>query len=138
MNQNSNGPEMVETPRVRESSAVAAAPKVPHASDAAKAETDETAAIRDYWAAAKKLYQRGDYADYGSPEWCALDIEDPRKMAGLVAFAQMWLRYGDEIADDLNRQLRAPQELWHRATPEACAKAFRDMAAQQQRRKEAA
>lgn len=33
MNQNSNGPEMVETPRVRESSAVAAAPMLPHAPD---------------------------------------------------------------------------------------------------------
>jgi hypothetical protein len=33
MSQNSNGPEMVVTPRVRESSAVAAAPMLPHAPD---------------------------------------------------------------------------------------------------------
>lgn len=143
MTGNSNEPRESLAPGVRESSAVAAAPTIAHASDNARrdlhsVETDETAAIRDYWAAAKRLYQRGGYADYGSPEWCALPLEDPRKMAGLVAFAQLWLKYGDEIADDLNRQLQAPYELWQRATPEACAKAFHDMAAQHQRRKEAA
>lgn len=138
MNRNGNEARHALHAGPRESSAVAAAPKVSHASDTAKAETDETAVIRDYWQAAKVRYQRGDFPDYGSDDWKALDIEDPRKMAGLVAFAQMWLRYGDEIADDLNRQLQAPYELWQRATPEACAKAFHDMAAQQQRRKEAA
>ncbi|WP_406127547.1 hypothetical protein [Streptomyces sp. NBC_00989] len=121
---------------------MAAAPKLAHATDfprgSESAETDETAVIRDYWQAAKVRYQRGDFPDYGSDNWKALDLEDPRKMAGLVAFAQMWLRYGDEIADDLNRQLQAPYALWQRATPEACAKAFHDMAAQQRHRKEAA
>lgn len=58
-------------------------------------------------------------------------------MAGLVAFAQMWLRYGDEIATNLNQALAQPP-LYQRATTEACEKAFRDLAAQQQRRKEAA
>ncbi|WP_062189056.1 hypothetical protein [Streptomyces sp. AVP053U2] len=102
-------------------------------------ETDETAVIRDYWQSAKKRYQRGDYVDYGSPDWCALPLEDPRKMAGLVAFAQMWLKYGDEIADDLNRQLATPEALWQRATSDAFTKVARQMAAQQQRtRKEAA
>jgi hypothetical protein len=112
-----------------------AAPKVPHP----EPETEPAAIIADYWHAAKARYQRGDYADYGSDDWKALPLEDPRKMAGLVAFAQLWLRYGDEIAEDLNRQLRAPHELMHRATTEACAKAFQDMAAQQRyRRKEVA
>lgn len=36
MNRNSNGPEMVVTPRVRESSAVAAAPSLAHATDNAQ------------------------------------------------------------------------------------------------------
>lgn len=108
---------------------------VPHA----KPETEPAAIIADYWAAAKARYKRGDYPDYGSPDWCALPLEDPRKMAGLVAFAQMWLKFGDEIADDLNRQLTHPEPLWQRATTEACDKAFRDLLAQQQRqRKEAA
>ncbi|MFJ6846406.1 hypothetical protein ACIQRE_27505 [Streptomyces griseoluteus] len=105
----------------------------------AKPETEATAVIADYWADAKRRYQRGDYVDYGSDDWKALPIEDPRKMAGLVAFAQMWLRYGDEIAADLNRQLTTPEPLWQRATTEACDTAWRQLLAKQQRtRKEAA
>lgn len=96
--------------------------------------------LRTYWQAAKRAYKRGDYADYGSADWCALDLDDPRKMAGLVAFAQMWWKYGDEIAEDLNRQLANPEPLWARATPEALDGAVRDLRAKQQRRsrKEAA
>lgn len=113
---------------------------VAHASDNAKAEIDETAAIRDYWAAAKRRYMRGDFPDYGSPDWCALPIEDPRKMAGLVAFAQLWLKYGDEIADDLNRQLRAPEPLWQRPTLAELNQAHADIIARNRHssRKEAA
>ncbi|NED31965.1 hypothetical protein [Streptomyces sp. SID8499] len=91
--------------------------------------------LRTYWAAAKRSYQNGQYADYGSPDWCALPLEDPRKMAGMVAFAELWRRYGDEIAEDLNRQLAHPEPLWQRATPEAFAKVARQF---QQQRREAA
>lgn len=95
--------------------------------------------IRTYWQAAKRSYQRGDFPDYGSPDWCALDLEDPRKQAGLVAFAEMWRKYGDEIATDLNRQLTYPEPLWQRATTEACNIAVRQIRAKQERsRKEAA
>lgn len=135
---------LLESGPSSESSAVRAKPIVPHATVSAQqglhsVETDETAAIRDYWAAAKKLYRRGDFPDYGSDDWKALDLEDPRKMAGLVAFAQMWLKYGDEIADDLNRQLRAPEPLWQRPTLAELDQAHADMLARAQRgRKEAA
>lgn len=133
--------------RSRESNAVVAEPKVAHASDILRdalkgphetstPEAEPAAIIADYWHAAKKRYQRGDFPDYGSPDWCALPLDDPRKQAGLVAFAQMWLRYGDEIAADLNQTLRAPHELVHRATTEACEAAFRSLT--NQRRKEAA
>ncbi len=127
--------------RSRESVAVGeAASTVPQASDKTRqgVETEPAAIIADYWQAAKARYKRGDFPDYGSDDWKALPLEDPRKMAGLVAFAQMWWKYGDEIADDLTRQLQAPQELWQRATTEACDKAFRQILAQQQHRKEAA
>ncbi|MEW2253722.1 hypothetical protein [Streptomyces sp. NPDC047869] len=105
----------------------------------AKPETEPAAIIADYWADAKRRYLRGDYVDYGSDDWKALPLEDPRKMAGLVAFAQMWLHYGDEIADNLNRALAQPEPLWQRATTEACEKAWQQLLAKQQRiRKEAA
>ncbi len=142
MNPENNEPRHVAGAGGRVSGAVAAEAKVSHRSDKGSTrppETEPEAIVRDYWTAAKKRYQRGDFPDYGSPDWKALPLEDPRKMAGLVAFAQMWLKYGDEIADDLNRQLQAPEPLWQRATPEACDTAFRQLLAQQQyRRKEAA
>lgn len=137
--------QKTETPRAesgafQESSAVAAAASLAHASDTAKAETDEVAIVRDYWATAKRHYQRGDYVDYGSPDWCALPIEDPRKMAGLVAFAELWRRYNPEIAADFNRQLRTPEPLWQRPTLAELNQAHDDMLARARRstRKEAA
>ncbi|MET9494293.1 DUF2742 domain-containing protein [Streptomyces sp. NPDC006552] len=96
-------------------------------------ETDETAVIRDYWTAARALYKRGDFPDYGSPDWCALDLEDPRKMAGLVAFAQMWLKYGDEIAADLNRQLAYHEPAWNYPTLAERDQAHHDMLARARR-----
>ncbi|XIG77432.1 hypothetical protein C1N81_32025 [Streptomyces sp. SGAir0957] len=96
-------------------------------------ETDEVAAIRDYWTAAKKRYKTGDFPDYGTPDWCALELEDPRKMAGLVAFAQMWRKYGDEIAADLNRRLQTPHDLWSRPTLADLDQAHADMLARARR-----
>ncbi|MFI7681438.1 hypothetical protein ACIBWG_02065 [Streptomyces griseoaurantiacus] len=91
--------------------------------------------LRTYWATAKRSYQHGNYADYGSPDWCALPIDDPRKMAGLVAFAELWRRYGDEIADNLNQALTQPATLTERATTAALDQAYRSL---QKQRKEAA
>ncbi|MGY0067184.1 hypothetical protein ACWZEH_10200 [Streptomyces sp. QTS137] len=101
-------------------------------------ETEPEAILRDYWAAAKARYQRGDYVDYGSADWCALPLEDPRKMAGLVAFAQMWLKYGDEIASDLNRQLATPEALWMRPTLAERDQAYADIVTRNRSKKEAA
>jgi hypothetical protein len=138
-----------ETPRrlsgaFQKSSAVAADAKVPHPSDILRdalkgphetstPETDDTAAIRDYWAAAKRHDLRGDFPDYASDDWRALEGDNPRKLAGALMFAEMWRKYGDEIAGDLHQALRTPHELVHRATTEACEAAFRSLA-----RKEAA
>lgn len=133
MNPGNNEPRHIAGAGGRVSGAVAADAKVPHASDNAKAETDEAAVIADYWQAAKARYQRGDYVDYGSDDWKALDLEDPRKMAGLVAFAQLWLKYGDEIAADLNRQLRAPEPLWQRPTLAELNQAHADVLARNRR-----
>lgn len=148
MNPGNNEPRRGLDGGGRKSNAVVADTTVPHGSDKRQTkgarqcvppETDETAAVRDYWAAAKRRYKRGDYADYGSPDWCALPIEDPRKLAGIVAFAEMWRKYGNEIADDLNRQLAAPRELVRYATRESCETAWQQLLAKQQRiRKEAA
>jgi len=115
------------------SNAAAALPKVAHASDIAQPEVDEAAVIADYWQAAKARYQRGDYVDYGSDDWKALDLEDPRKMAGLVAFAELWRRYNPEIAEDLNRRLRAPEPLWQRPTLAELNQAHNDMLARNRR-----
>lgn len=107
---------------------------VPHA----KAETEQAAICRDYWSAAKRRYLHGDHPDYATPDWRALAPEDPRKLAGALAFAEMWRKFGDEIADDLNRRLATPHELVHYATRESCEAAWQQLLAKQQRRREAA
>lgn len=120
----------------RRESAVGAKPTVSQV----KPETEPDAILRDYWQAAKARYQRGDYVDYGSPDWCALPLEDPRKMAGLVAFAELWRKYNPEIADDLNRQLNYPEPLWMRPTLAERDQAYADIVTRNRRgpRREAA
>lgn len=134
MTSENNEPRHVAGAGGRVSGAVAAEAKVSHA----KPETEPEAVCRDYWAAAKKHYLRGDFPDYASDDWRALEPEDPRRLAGALCFAEMWRKYGDEIASDLHQQLATPEPLWQRATTEACDKAVRQILAQQQRRKEAA
>lgn len=145
MSRNSNGPRESLTPGVRESNAAAALPKVAHASDIAQqglhsVETDETAVVRDYWQTAKRLYQHGDYPDYASDDWCALPIEDPRKLAGLVAHAENWRKYHLDIADELNDALKPHPPIWQRPTLAELNQAHDDMLARNRRstRKEAA
>lgn len=76
----------------RESSAVAAAPSLAHASDTAKAETDETAAVQDLWARAETAWAMSDFPEYGSPEWDALDDSNPAKLAAMLSAAEKWRR----------------------------------------------
>lgn len=125
--------------RSRRSALGGAIPIVPQPTDNAHPDIDPAEVIRDYWAAAKQHYQSGDYVDYGSDDWKALPLDDPRKMAGLVAFAELWRRYNPEIAEDFNRQLAHPEPLWQRATDDAYATVARQiLAQQQQQRREAA
>lgn len=147
MNPENNEPRHVAGAGGRGSDAVVAEPIVPQPTEVPRGPQStgrmlgaiRRLIIRAYWATAKARYQRGDYVDYGSPDWCALDIDDPRKMAGMVAFAELWRRYNPEIAEDFNRQLAHPEPLWQRATTEACDLAFRQIRAKHERsRKEAA
>ncbi|MFJ8822403.1 hypothetical protein ACIREE_11535 [Streptomyces sp. NPDC102467] len=142
MTLNSNETRQVLTARSRESNAVVADASMPHGSDKRQAkgphkvgtpETDETAALRDHWAAAKKHWLRGDHPEYASPDWRDLDPEDPRKLAGALQFAEMWRKYGDEIAGDLNQALRAPQDLWRYPSLADLDQAHEDMLARARR-----
>lgn len=153
MSPDSNEAGMLESSRLRKNHRVVAEPKVPHGSDNRQTgglrgaephagestvppESDDVAAVRDYWTAAKARYKRGDFPDYGTPAWCDLPIEDPRKMAGLVAFAQMWRKYGDEIATDLNRQLAYHEPVWNYPTLAERDQAHQDMLARARRSNE--
>lgn len=42
------------------------------------------------WAAALIRKASGDFPEYGSPEWAALDDRDARKVAACVAAAECW------------------------------------------------
>lgn len=138
MTSGNNEPRHVQGAGGRMKSAVAAAPKVAQATDNAQPEVEEI--LRDYWQAAKACYQRGDYVDYASADWCALPIEDPRKMAGLVAFAENWRKYHLDIADELNDALKPHPPIWQRPTLAELNQAHDDMLARNRRstRKEAA
>lgn len=121
------------------SNAVVADLSMPQAADTAKAETDETAVLRDHWAAAKRHYLRGDFPDYASDDWRNLEPEDPRKLAGALMFAEMWRKYGDEIASDLHQRLAPPHSLWTRPTLAELDQTHTDMVARNRSsRKEAA
>lgn len=136
MIRNSNGPEHRQRARDREDSSVAADATVTQD----QPETEQQAALRDYWAAAKRRYLHGDHPDYATPEWRALDPEDPRKLAGALAFAENWRKYHLDITDELDDALRPHPPIWQRPTLAELDQAHDDILARNRRepRKEAA
>ncbi|MFE5629928.1 hypothetical protein [Streptomyces sp. NPDC056543] len=82
-----------------------------------------------YWAAAKQHYLDGDFPDYASPAWRALDVADPRKLAGALLFAEMWRKFGNEIAEDLNNALGYREPAWNRPTLDELNQRHADMLA---------
>lgn len=61
---------------------------------------------RRYWA--QQLLDAGtDWPVYGSPEWCALQIDDPRRVAACVAAAEIYTR---DWYDNLEERLRTEIE----------------------------
>jgi hypothetical protein len=65
--------------------------------------------VAGHWGDAKRQYLANDFPAYATPAWRELPFEDPRKLAGLMHFAEMWRLYGLEIADELN-ELLAPRK----------------------------
>jgi hypothetical protein len=58
----------------------------------------DTDALTELWANAKTAWIQRDFPKYGSPAWCALGPDDPRRLAGALEAAEMWRKYGDEEA----------------------------------------
>ncbi|WP_187282589.1 hypothetical protein [Streptomyces sp. MS191] len=85
--------------------------------------------LRDYWATAKQHYLDGDYPDYASLAWRALEPDDPRKLAGALLFAEMWRKFGDEIAQDLDNALAYRVPSWHGPTLDELNQRHADMLA---------
>jgi hypothetical protein len=70
---------------------------------------EQATTARRAWA--RVLIRRAvDPPVYGSPEWLALDDQDPRKVAAVVAAAECWAQEGDDLEDRLRRELAAR---WH-------------------------
>lgn len=55
------------------------AANVPHGTD-----------IVDLWARADTAWAMGDFPEYGSPEWDALDDSNPAKLAAMLSAAEKW------------------------------------------------
>lgn len=69
--------------------------------------SDSTRIHRRYWA--QQLLDAGEgWPVYGSPEWCALQIDDPRRVAACVAAAEIYTR---DFHDNMEQRLRLEIEL---------------------------
>ncbi|MET8947428.1 hypothetical protein ABZX30_28765 [Streptomyces sp. NPDC004542] len=84
---------------------------------APEVEPGEFAAL---WANAKTAWLDRDFPKYGSPEWVALDPDDPRRLAGALEAAEMWRKYGDEeeLITWLKQLGRTPNLVGHRSRAE--------------------
>lgn len=50
------------------------------------------------WAEARTAFYADEFPPYGSKAWRALRPDDPRRLAGALAAAELWRKYGDEEA----------------------------------------
>ncbi|MFG2299425.1 hypothetical protein [Actinacidiphila glaucinigra] len=53
--------------------------------------------VAGLWATAKALFLAKDFPEYASPEWLALDPEDPKRLAAALEAAENWRKYGDDV-----------------------------------------
>jgi hypothetical protein len=97
------------------------------------AEQEPADVLREYWAAAKQHYFDGNYPDYASLGWRALESDDPRKLAGALAFAEMWRKFGDEIATNLDNAIAYREPAWRRPTLDELNQRHADMLARNRR-----
>jgi hypothetical protein len=68
--------------------------------------SDSSKIHRRYWA--QQLLDAGSgWPVYGSPEWCALQVDDPRRVAACVAAAEHYTR---DFYDNLEERLRLEVE----------------------------
>lgn len=67
--------------------------------------TKSSVTHRRYWA--QQLLDAGkSWPLYGSPEWCALPLEDPRRVAACVAAAEIYTRdWYDNLEERLNLEI---------------------------------
>lgn len=68
---------------------------VPQGSDDAQPGIDPDV-ITELWADAKAHFLARVFPRYGTHAWCALDPDDPRRLAAVLHAAEMWRKYGDE------------------------------------------
>ncbi|WP_371614768.1 hypothetical protein [Streptomyces sp. NBC_00454] len=50
------------------------------------------------WAEARTAFYADEFPPYASKAWRALRPDDPRRLAGVLAAAELWRKYGDEEA----------------------------------------
>lgn len=101
MTTNENGPQVLESPRDREDQAAGgsrSASTLPQGFADVQPEAFDPDVITELWADAKAHYLARVFPRYGSPAWCALDPDDPRRLASVLHAAEMWRKYGDEDA----------------------------------------
>jgi hypothetical protein len=76
--------------------------KAAHSKSLAGDDSNPSRLHRRYWAQ-QLLDAGGGWPIYGSPEWCALQVDDPRRVAACVAAAEIYTR---DWYDNLEERLR--------------------------------
>ncbi len=84
--------------------------------------TNSSKIHRRYWA--QQLLDAGSgWPIYGSPEWCALQVDDPRRVAACVAAAEIYTRdFYDNLEDRLRLEIEQGQAAHKKAEDEEYAR----------------
>ncbi|WP_174566069.1 hypothetical protein [Streptomyces niveus] len=60
-----------------------------------------------WWTDAKARFLDREFPRYGTQAWKDLEPEDPKRLAAALDYAEMWRKYGADIAADLDDAIRA-------------------------------
>lgn len=86
-----------------------------------------------WWADAKIRFLAREFPKYGTQAWKDLEPDDPRRLAAALDFAEMWRKYGDDIAADLDDANRARPPISSGRSLAELDQAWRDILARNER-----
>jgi len=88
--------------------------------------TKSSVSHRRYWA--QQFLDKGKgWPVYGSPEWCALQVDDPRRVAACVAAAEIYTRdFYDNLEERLREEIEQARVAYKKTDDEEYVRAYRE------------